>query len=649
MIKLNPHSPPRTSHLTLEVFGGQNTKEAKEEVFKYNATAISNCRIDGEKLYKRLGHTIKGASSGGTTGVLGLGKFYGATPRLVKGYDTKVRYWNGSAWADAITGLTTNKEQSYATFAFQGSSTTETGTATSATEYSLVDTGQGWTVNAYRNKFITTTGGTGTGQTKLIVSNDTDTIKIQSPWDVTPSTDTTFTIYNTAQKIIVQNGTDTAKTWDGTTQAANSNVPKGSFTVVHNDRLWVFNIADHMLYYSDLFNGEEFPDLNTYPVEPQSDAGEPTGIISLGEQLVISKQYRTYILTGYYPEQFELIPRSNSVGCIAPKSLQLGNNVVYFRSTRGFEAFNPLETDFLDDYLTLSDSVTPTLDAQTTNTTASGGFYKDLFFSAQGTNYANIDIYDSLTSKRRFSQNKQTVPQFLADTGYNPKCFFTAYESGLPVFYHGDATTGSVYQMETGNVDVATHIDSSWESKNFDIGTNASLSKMWIIADTATDNELGGSTTQFDITNTSGTTFRYTWDDTGTDPEIGTYVEVGNQVRFAAQNFDDDNNGTFTVTGVGAKYIEVTNADGVAETNKTIGTGSIIVLTDFVFSVSPDGGAYQTIDTVIMNDITTGENETKLSSKIRGRYFRFKITNNDANATVALKKLEFEFIKDIKR
>jgi hypothetical protein len=85
---------------------------------------------------------------------------------------------------------------------------------------------------------------------------------------------------------------------------------------------------------------------------------------------------------------------------------------------------------------------------------------------------------------------------------------------------------------------------------------------------------LGDSTTQFDIT-ASGTTYRYTYDNTGTDPDIDACIYVNSQVVINAQNFTAANNGTFLVTGVSTNYFEVTNASGVAESNKTIGTGSI--------------------------------------------------------------------------
>ena len=52
-------------------------------------------------------------------------------------------------------------------------------------------------------------------------------------------------------------------------------------------------------------------------------------------------------------------------------------------------------------------------------------------------------------------------------------------------------------------------------------------------------------------------------------------VEINSEVIINAQNFTAANNGTFEVTGIGTNYFEVTNASGVAESNKTIGTGSI--------------------------------------------------------------------------
>lgn len=90
--------------------------------------------------------------------------------------------------------------------------------------------------------------------------------------------------------------------------------------------------------------------------------------------------------------------------------------------------------------------------------------------------------------------------------------------------------------------------------------------------------ELGTSTTEFNISNVGGSTMRYTYSGTGTDPNTDMHLKVGTSVVIAAQNFNSANNGTFTVTGVGTTWFEVTNASGVTESGKTIGTGSIVMV-----------------------------------------------------------------------
>lgn len=90
------------------------------------------------------------------------------------------------------------------------------------------------------------------------------------------------------------------------------------------------------------------------------------------------------------------------------------------------------------------------------------------------------------------------------------------------------------------------------------------------------DNDQGDSTTQFTITNPTGTTFRYTYTSTGTDPAItAVSFAIGMKIYINAQNFSAVNNGLFTITGAGTDYFEITNASGSEEATKTIGTGFI--------------------------------------------------------------------------
>lgn len=111
-----------------------------------------------------------------------------------------------------------------------------------------------------------------------------------------------------------------------------------------------------------------------------------------------------------------------------------------------------------------------------------------------------------------------------------------------------------------------------------DILKKTNTTTLYTFADDGLDTErsFGDSTTQFDITNPAGSTMRYTWDGTGTDPVISaTTIPAGTVMYIWGENFSFDNNGTFEVIASGANYFEITNSAGVAESNKTLGTGML--------------------------------------------------------------------------
>jgi len=104
--------------------------------------------------------------------------------------------------------------------------------------------------------------------------------------------------------------------------------------------------------------------------------------------------------------------------------------------------------------------------------------------------------------------------------------------------------------------------------------------------------KLGGATTRFDITNISGSTYRYTYDGTGTNPNITSItVPVGAFVTILSISISSGNQGTFTVTGSGTNYFEVTNASGVAENDKTIDEQGVLAVQDLSWT-KPAGLKY---------------------------------------------------------
>ena len=127
---------------------------------------------------------------------------------------------------------------------------------------------------------------------------------------------------------------------------------------------------------------------------------------------------------------------------------------------------------------------------------------------------------------------------------------------------------------------------------------------------------LGDETTQYDISNTIGDTYRYTYDLTGTNPNLTKYIQTDRTIVLAAEDFTAANNGTFVVTGVDTNYFEVTNTLGVAETNKTVGTGYMKVLTNYL-------------------DIDTSSMTTKIKDDTNSTGFGWFIFYNSFTATAS--------------
>ena len=171
---------------------------------------------------------------------------------------------------------------------------------------------------------------------------------------------------------------------------------------------------------------------------------------------------------------------------------------------------------------------------------------------------SKLEVYldGAWRSLQSTTETRYVFDKWWDNTAKKDVCLFVNGNDYIQSWTGGNAVISSV----TASTLVKTG-SSSWQQAGF--------------ATTSTS-VVGDSTTQFDITNPAGTTFRYTFDGTGTDPVISaTTAPVGSYVYLNAQNFSGANNGVYVVTGSGTNYFEVTNASGIAENNVTIGTGSM--------------------------------------------------------------------------
>ena len=201
------------------------------------------------------------------------------------------------------------------------------------------------------------------GTTKEICCIGTDIYDLSnlnsaSKTGMTPGHDYTFVTMN--DYLIATNGEDIPQKWDGSTW---SNVGSGlpwpdsddcppiaKYCCVHKNRLFMAGLKGTSPYYNEksylVFGEPGDPSVsNQWPVNNYISVGTDdgdiiTGILVYSDVLVIFKQYSTWVLMGSGPFDFALMEIDPHHGCIAPKSIAVGNSGIYYLSHDGVRVFD---------------------------------------------------------------------------------------------------------------------------------------------------------------------------------------------------------------------------------------------------------------------------------------------------------------------
>jgi len=130
---------------------------------------------------------------------------------------------------------------------------------------------------------------------------------------------------------------------DLTTLASSSNTlpPKATYVAIHKDRIFYLNCPDEddggsLFMFSKSGKSEACPSSN-YQYFDKQDGEDITGGASIGDYFVIFKRNKMAVMEGSFEEWYTV---SYTIGCIAPKSIIVVGNVVYFLSEEGWKSFD---------------------------------------------------------------------------------------------------------------------------------------------------------------------------------------------------------------------------------------------------------------------------------------------------------------------
>jgi len=123
--------------------------------------------------------------------VVGAGTLASASFRV---YDYATNTWTTLSQTGLPASLATDGKLIATPSIIDGDfKTFATGTATSGTSTTIVQTGKTWTASSWINSQVRITGGTGAGQIRTITANTTDTLTVAT-WTTTPDATSTYVI-----------------------------------------------------------------------------------------------------------------------------------------------------------------------------------------------------------------------------------------------------------------------------------------------------------------------------------------------------------------------------------------------------------------------------------------------------------------------
>ncbi len=273
--------------------------------------------------------------------------------------------------------------------------------------------------------------------------------------------------------LVIFNGVDAPKKWDGTSVTALANAPaQGKYPVLHKEKVFCAN-TDHpsTILWSNSFEPETWPGVNYWDVK-KGDGDEITCLFKYIGELIIFKRRSTHTLKGTSLDDFTLQELDSRVGAVGPRAVAQKDMYLYVVGEEGLYVFNGMK------YTNLTNILIPKMWARVNQEylhKAAVGIWDDkIWFSLpiDGSSVNNIVLV--------FVPGEGAQGTWWPWSGMNISCF-TSFSQGdelLP--YTGHSQLGRILQQDIGESDYyltddplylpKKHVGAYWESKYFDFG-----------------------------------------------------------------------------------------------------------------------------------------------------------------------------------
>lgn len=324
---------------------------------------------------------------------------------------------------------------------------------------------------------------------------------------------------------------DATPTWSTVSAGISATVPKGKFSVINGERLFIGNdpsgvaYGKSTIYWSEILNPDFFiPDLNYELIRPD-DGDEITfvknllGILTIGKTRTINKFY-----TDGSSSSWTVSDPFSFIGCVSPWAVANGINGIIYPGRYGLYNFNGQNSELISDVVT--DKMRDILE---TNQDEVAGIYHDnsyfMAYTSSDSGSANNDKVLILDITRNaYTEDDSHIDSFANyDSGNDYGILYSgSSEIDGSIYAHGETFSGINYryksQLEDGTQD-ETRISGEEESPIISLGNNdtwamsgsetwgGSGSKTWLV------DELEGSWTSPVVTVNANSLDKLYWNE----------------------------------------------------------------------------------------------------------------------------------------
>jgi hypothetical protein len=462
--------------------GGVNTEDYKLDLAENElGEGTRNGVLTKLGIIKKREGSSEIGSSAGATRVRALQQYIDESDNsyIHKIVGTKLVRSNvaGASKADVKAGLTSDLATQALLFYSMDGTDVNTGTASSGTASTLVDTGIGWTVNAYIDKVVKITAGTGVGQVKLILSNTADTLTIFGRWDTNPDGTSEYDIQSTVKSAIYSNGTDQPFKVVGTTATdLGATYPKFTEANVHLKRIFYLDPSDNKkIRWTDPFISDgvlESDTQNFWDVEED--------VVALGiagrNSLIVYTANKTGALLGDEPDNFSFAWIDQRNGCIAKESVKSWDNYSLSLSEDGVYRCDGASN------IRVSRKISPDLKTipRTYRANVTGFVFDDKYhlsipYASTSTTNDKIWVMDLIWSPTVIDEKGESDGSWIPFENLTANVFAKVIDSSNnELLYFGSTTTYKIYRLYDGTYnDIDAPI-------NFDVYTRGITLKILI-------------------------------------------------------------------------------------------------------------------------------------------------------------------------